>query len=245
MNYQFVYPALSKQEENALEAFLPEYNALKKLGAEVDTYPHKDAEQLILREFIMYEESKYPQDSRFINSWKEYNAMFRMSIYYPLIAEISIPTFFTKDLDVSVVEGAAERGWNKVFIKNDIKSLWAIDDYASVWPNHSLGAIKDNLTKCYRLNDTYAIRKFINPEVFIEEDRYWVINDKIYHRTGVIPEIVKKAAQRLSVLGSRYYAIDATPYFIVEVNPGESSDRYGDNPPELFASWFMEAFDIS
>lgn len=245
MKYQFVYPALTKQKGAAQGVFLPEYNALKELGADVDTRPHKNSEKLILRGFMMYKESQYPQDSRYINSWKEYNATLRMSIYHPLIESISIPTFFTKDLDDMVVRGTIERGWNKVFIKNDIKSLWGIDECASLWPNHSLEEIKENLTRCYQLNDTYAIRKFIEPEVFIEEDRYWVINDKIYHRTGVIPEIVKDAAQRLSVLGSRYYTIDATPNFIVEVNPGESSDRYGDNPPELFASWFMEAFDIS
>lgn len=245
MKYQFVYPALTKRKGEALGAFMPEYNALKQLGADVDTCPHKDTEQLILRGFIMYEESQYPQDPRYINSWKEYEAMFRMSIYHPLIADISIPTFFTKDLNDMVIAGAKERGWNRIFIKNDIKSLWGIDDYASVWPNHSLEEIKENLTRCYRLNDTYAIRKFIDPDIFWEEDRYWVINDKIYHRSGLIPDIVKEAKQRLSVLGSRYYAIDATPDFIVEVNPGESSDRYGDNPPELFASWFMDAFDIS
>jgi hypothetical protein len=45
----------------------------------------------------------------------------------------------------------------------------------------------------------------------------------------------------LKPLGSHYYVIDAMPDFIVEVNPGESSDRYGDNPPELFASWFKQA----
>ena len=245
MKYQFVYPALTKQNGATQEVFMPEYSALKELGADVDTYPHKDSELLLLRGFMMYKESQYPQDPRYVNSWKEYNATLRMSIYYPLIEDISIPTFFTKDLDDMVIRGVIERGWNTIFIKNDIKSLWGIDECASLWTNNSLEEIKENLTRCYRLNDTYAIRKFIEPELFIEEDRYWVINDKIYHRTGVIPEIVKEAARRLSVLGSRYYAIDATPNLIVEVNPGESSDRYGDNPPKLFASWFMEAFDIS
>lgn len=245
MKYQFVYPALAKQKGQALDVFLPEYNALKKLGADVSVSTNGNAEQLILRCFMIYEESQYPKDQRYVNSWKEYVAMSRLSIYYPLIEDISIPTFFTKDLNDMVIAGAEERGWNRIFIKNDIKSLWGLDDYASVWPNHSLEEIKENLTRCYRLNDTYAIRKFIDPDIFLAEDRYWVINDKIYHRSGLIPEIVKEAKQRLSALGSRYYAIDATPNFIVEVNPGESSDRYGDNPPELFASWFMDAFDIS
>ena len=49
---------------------------------------------------------------------------------------------------------------------------------------------------------------------------YFVINDQIFHRSGIIPPIVQEAAERLQVLGSHYYAIDAMPNFIVEVNPG-------------------------
>ncbi|WP_304289966.1 hypothetical protein [Porphyromonas uenonis] len=42
--------------------------------------------------------------------------------------------------------------------------------------------------------------------------------------------------------GGRYFTIDATPQFVIEVNPGESSDRHGENSAELFASWFVDAF---
>lgn len=31
---------------------------------------------------------------------------------------------------------------------------------------------------------------------------------------------------------------------IVEINPGESSDRLGVNSGELFAMWWKEAFDL-
>jgi hypothetical protein len=88
----------------------------------------------------------------------------------------------------------------------------------------------------------YAIRKFIEKDIIDQEERYWVLNGNVYHRSNQIPEVVKKAAERLNKLGSRYYTIDATPEFVVEVNPGESSDRHAVNSPELFASWIKKEF---
>ena len=78
-------------------------------------------------------------------------------------------------------------------------------------------------------------------ELFLE-DRYWVLNGNVYHRSLKIPKIVKEAASRLNIWGSKYYTIDATPNFIIEVNPGESSDRYLVNPVKLFASWIKKEF---
>jgi len=46
----------------------------------------------------------------------------------------------------------------------------------------------------------------------------------------------------LKPIGSKCYVIDATPEIIIEVNPGESSDRYLENSPTLFAEWFKDAF---
>ena len=57
-----------------------------------------------------------------------------------------------------------------------------------------------------------------------------------------MPNVVKEAAKRLNKLGSKYYTIDATPEFIVEVNPGESSDRHAVNSAELFANWIKKEF---
>jgi Uma2 family endonuclease len=63
-----------------------------------------------------------------------------------------------------------------------------------------------------------------------------------YHRDNFIPDIVKESAKRLNKIGSKYYTIDATPNFVVEVNPGESSDRHAVNSAELFASWIKKEF---
>lgn len=112
---------------------------------------------------------------------------------------------------------------------------------ASVYPDNTLDNIITGLGY-YPKNDFYAVRKYLEPDIFNEEERYWVINGKIYYRKNEIPPVVREAAQRLNKLGSKYYVIDATPSLVVEVNPGEAADRYGVNSPELFAKWFKSAF---
>ena len=223
--------------------FQPEVEAMKQLGIRVGTTPSSDSEQLFYRGFIMHSKEQYPNDKRFIQGWKEYDAILSMSKNYDLIKDISIPTFFVDKLDKSVEKKIISRGWDKAFIKNEKKSLWDEGELASMWPINSIEELRckyENLP----YKGVYAVRKFINPEIFYDEERYWVILNKIYHRSGVIPDIVREAVERLSVLGSNYYIIDAIPDMIVEINPGESSDRLGVNSGELFAMWWKDAFDL-
>ena len=165
----------------------------------------------------------------------------RLSEYFKYISELSIETFFSDDLNESVIAKLAERGWQKAFIKRDIKSLEFIDIEKSVWPNTSFEEMK-KLYNESSIEGKYAIRKYVAPERLENEIRYWVLNGRIYLKDGIIPDIVKEAALRLNKLGSKYYTIDATPEFVVEVNPGESSDRHAENSAELFASWIKKEF---
>lgn len=238
---QFIYP--SDSNGNIAEYFRSEVEAMRQIGLSVEQKPTDEASRLILRGFRLKQQEEYPKDKRYIQDWNEYMKTSRLSLYYKFIEDISIPTFFTNKLDENVAEEVKKRGWERAFIKNDIKSLWGIDEMASVWPDNSFDYIANNLTKYYQLDDIYAIRKFIDPKVFYDEDRYWVFDGVIRHRNPQsIPSIVYEAARRLECLGSHYYVIDATPDFVVEINPGESADRYGDNPPELFAQWMADAF---
>jgi hypothetical protein len=144
-------------------------------------------------------------------------------------------------LDESLEIELEKRCWSKAFIKKDTKALEHVEEGKSIWPATSL----EEMTRLYEEMKTegkYAIRKFIEKDIIDQEERYWVLNGNVYHRSNQIPEVVKKAAERLNKLGSRYYTIDATPEFVVEVNPGESSDRHAVNSPELFASWIKKEF---
>lgn len=237
---QFLYPLRAFDRAN----IKLEIDAFRKYGFIVEHSANAESQLILYRGCMMFNQNDYPIDKRMWQGWKEYKATSLLSIYYPLIENISIPTFFVDDLDEkNIIAEMDKRGWNAVFIKNDVKSLFCIDETASVFPKHSLTEIKELLSKFPPIEGAkYAIRKYIDAD-WVQEERYFVINDQIFHRSGIIPPIVKEAAERLKVLGSHYYVIDAMPDLIVEVNPGESSDRYGDNPPELFASWFKQALE--
>ena len=238
-NPQSIHPFFRSEAEEIEEA---EAEEIAKLGVRVGVEPSADSEQLFYRGFIMHNEQDYPKDTRYIQGWKEYNATLCLSQTYSLLEDICIPTFFVNHLDKGVEEQIMQRGWDKAFIKNEKKSLWDDGELASVWPMHSMETLKRRYEELpYR--GLYAIRQFLSPEIFYEEERYWVILGRIYHRTGFVPEVVKEAVRRLSTIGSNYYAIDAIPDMIVEVNPGESSDRLGVNSAELFAEWWADALN--
>ena len=223
--------------------FLEEEKAMRQIGIATGITPMDDAQHLILRSYMITDINKYPRDRRFIHNY-EINANYLyMDRYYPYIEGLTMETFFVNELNQSVENEIKRRGWNKAFVKGDIHALEYIEQGLSIWPDHSFEEMcsyydKMNVTK-------YSIREYYDcPTLDMDYHRYWVINDRIYRNNNVIPEIVKEAAQRLSALGGKYYTIDATPDIIIEVNPGESSDRHGENSAELFASWFKDAFGL-
>lgn len=242
MTKEIIFPKDTENQSEINPYFKEEANAMSNAGISIGTEPHSDSDILIYRGFIIKNKNEYPQDPRYIQGWKEYEATSKLSVAYPLISDICIPTFFVDKLDENVIGQIRKIGWDKAFIKNDVKSLWDKGELASVWPYHSIDELKSEYEARYP-GGKYAVRKFIDPSRFYNEERYWVIMGKVYHRTGIIPDIVRTAAKRLSVLGSHYYTIDAIDDYIVEINPGESSDRFGENSAELFASWWKEALE--
>lgn len=156
---------------------------------------------------------------------------------------MTIETYFFDNLDYSVLQLLEEKEWKKAFIKKDYRALENIDKDKSVYPNTSF----EEMTKLYQemnVEGKFAVRKYIEKsDLFFEDElRYWVLNRKIYRKVNVIPEIVQEAVKRLNRIGRIDYRIDATPKFIIAVNPGESSDRHAENSAELFASWLKEEF---
>ena len=240
--FQIIFPSDPNFENTNIDSFfLNDAKVLQKIGINVGTKPMDDATVLMYKGFVILEEAKYPKDPRYLNTF-EHNMKYRhMSVYHPLIADLSIQTFFVDDLNDKVLEEIKKRNWKKAFIKKDIIALEHLEEGKSVWPNTSL----DEMKKLYdeiKVKGKYAIRKYVSKEIIEHEERYWVFNGNIYHRHNVIPDVVKEAAKRLNTLGSKYYTIDATPEFVVEVNPGESSDRHAVNSAELFASWIKKEF---
>lgn len=239
--FQIVFVSDENNPSEIHPYFREEAFALQQCGILVDIKPLPEAKKLMYRGTSIRKKENYPKDSRYINSEENCIDFLYMSIYHSYIHDLSIETFFVDDLNENTLEEIHQRGWKKVFIKKEITALEHLEEGKSIWPDTSL----EEMTQLYdemKIEGKYAIRKFIEKDIIDREERYWVLNGNIYHRTNQIPEVVKKAAERLNKLGSRYYTIDATPEFVVEVNPGESSDRHAVNSPQLFASWIKKEF---
>mgnify|MGYP003478004400 FL=1 len=142
---QIVYSASDTNNSDIHPFFQKEAEAMKRGGFLVGVEPLFEANTLIYKGFAIYSQDNYPQDSRYIQGWKEYRSTMRLSLYYPLIENISIPTFFVSELNEEIQVKMNELGWRKVFIKNDVKSLRNIGTTASVYPDTSLIDIKKGL----------------------------------------------------------------------------------------------------
>lgn len=239
--FQMIYTSDAEDCNKVVERFRPEAEVIKAMGINVSTRPDEDATHLMYKGFSIINPDNYPADSRYLNTFEHNINYTLMSVYHPLIADLSIETFFSDELNDSVVTEIKNRAWDKAFIKKDRRALENIEEGKSVWPNTSFEEMKA-LYGEMQIEGKYAIRKFIEKDIIDQEERYWVFNGNIYHRTNIIPDVVKEAAKRLNTMGSKYYTIDATPEFVVEVNPGESSDRHAVNSAELFASWIKKEF---
>lgn len=237
---RIIYP----QIENGVihPYFQEEAEAMEKIGFVINE--NAECKTVLRRGFIISKERDYPIDEGIVGSWKTYQKTLNMSGIYPLIAEFTIPTFFCDSLLDKSVEGKiAERGWERIFVKSDRRSLFSLGIESTTWPDSSFSELSENFAK-WNLHGPFAIRKFIdNPQIFYDEQRYWVLNGRPHHPSGKCPDFVVEAAKRVfKFSGSHYFTIDVAGDYIVEINPGESSDRGGDNPLDWFCKIFAEAF---
>jgi len=239
--FQIILPASESYENEIHPFFCKDAKIMQEAGILVGTKPLDYAKKLMYRGFSIYTRENYPVDPRYINNFEENANYLYLSRYYPHIADLSIETFFVDELDATVPDLIKQKKWTKAFIKKDVTALEHINIGKSVWPDTTLEEMK-TLYDEFKFEGKYAIRKYIEPKILENELRYWVLNGKIYRRDNIIPDIVKEAAARLNKMGSKYYTIDATPNLIIEVNPGESSDRHAENSAELFASWIKKEF---
>lgn len=252
MNLQIIYP------EKCFEPSTPEYHngwydeiaAMRKIGLSVSTEPSPDAKKLLLRSYIIHKEKDFPNAPRYISRWTDYTSIRNMDNYLYLIEDITIPSFITPVLNQTTEEEIRKRGWERAFIRSREKSLKYMfpesqtEDKLPVWPDVSM----ESLSKAYQdamesMKPPYVVRKYMPENIMHQEERYWVLNNHIYHRTGIIPPVVTEAAKRLQVLNAPYYVIDATPTFIIELNAGVSSDAYPENIPDYFPKWIKQEFD--
>ena len=240
-NVRIIYPV--DADGNIVEEFRIESIAMSQRGFFVGTCPTDTDEYLIYRGPTIRTSDRHPSDGRFINNWEANRRTQFLSLHYHLIAAYTIPTFFLPTLNESqFIQRITEKNWSKAFIRSDSKSLFFDDISKCIWPISSISSIKDNYVK-YNLNGPFAVRLYIDEDIFIDEQRYWVLNGHPYHPSGIIPDMIRKVASEVYHFSrSHYFTIDAAENYIVEINPGESSDRGCENPLDFFCGIFVREF---
>ncbi len=214
----------------------------KAAGFNVGTTPHPQATKLLFRDIMIKDLDKVGANPLSVNNTEAILNATYLSRYYPLIEDLTIPTFFCNDLNDETEAEIHSRGWAKAFIKNDVKSLFSCSNTASVWPDTPFETMKTLFLEKPKGSGLYAVRQYLDESLMYAEQRYWIINNHPYHESGHIPALVQEAAKRLSALGNSYYTLDAIQDYVIEINSGESSDRGGHNSAESLASWFAHEF---
>ncbi len=207
-------------------------------SAELATHP------FMFRGYMMRRREDYPESTLGVNNYDAYRKTLLISEYLHCISDCTFPTFLVSHLECEEVETQIKsRGWDRAFIKQDAKSLFALGETTSVWPDTSIKEMAE-IYRDWKLCGPFAVRKFIDdPQIFYDEQRYWVLKGVTYHPSGVVPDFVKEAAWKVWVFSnSSYFTVDVAGSFVVEVNPGESSDRGGDNSPDFLAEVFAKSF---
>lgn len=231
--------------------WLDEMDAMRQVGLSVSDVPSPNAEKLLYRSYIINKKEDFPNDQRYISRWEDYCSASDMSVYLPLIKDLTIPSFITQELNASTVETINNLGWKRAFVRSCLKSLKYMfpesntEEELPIWPEVSMERLAEAYNE-YResMKPPYIIRQMLPESMIHQEERYWIINNHAYHRSGNIPKVVLKAADRLKVLNAPYYVIDATPEYVVEVNPGVSSDPYPENIPLFFPKWIKKEFAL-
>lgn len=239
---QILYPP--DELGNIKPFFMEEADAMKKIGFFVDCEVKPESDGVLVRGYTIWKQDNYPRDKRIIQGWEENKKTLFMEEFYPIIRDITIPTEIIDELDeYQINQISIHNQWDKIFIKSSARSLFPMGEYASVWPDTSIDFMKKQYESA-GLTGPFAIRKFIDDtEIFYNEQRYWILNGNAYHPTGIIPDFVKENGKKMfEFSGSHYFTMDVAGEYIVEINPGESSDRGGDNPLDWFCDIFAKEF---
>lgn len=220
-----------------------EAECMKEKGFTVGILPASDVDKCIYRGPLSHVPNIYQDNGKWINDIDAFNKTYDMTLYLECISRWTFPSIILPDLDKENLRNAIDSlNCERVFIKNGHRSLFFISDEASVYPDSSIEQIINNFNRL-KLSGPYLVRKFIDDKkIFYNEQRIWVLNGKPYSPKN-FPKFVYDAAHKVfEFSSSKYFTIDIAGDYIVEVNPGESSDRGGSNPLDWFCDIFVKEF---
>ena len=80
--FQVVYPASESNENEIIERFRIDAEAMRAIGICVGAKHSTAATHLMYRGFIIFDEIKYPNDKRFLNTYEIYKNYQYLSKYH-------------------------------------------------------------------------------------------------------------------------------------------------------------------
>ena len=243
--FQLLYPSASLSKKEPDGEYLPEFTAATHAGIKCFVYSEEDwrsgkltfsAEvstdiELIYRgwmftyeEYQLFSGALKVQGISLLTSAQQYINCHYLPLWYPLCQNITPNTIFPKDReDISPM--LALNNWSGYFVKDYVKSLTTQRGSIA----YSITEIEEiiDLLKQYRgrIEGGICIREMETLQAETEE-RYFILKNKAFSRTGEIPEIVQKLATQID---SPFFSADIVLNYnnqprLIELGDGQVSD---------------------
>lgn len=240
---QIIYPKATNSAA-IHKSFIMEAKCMASKGFYVGSKAAPGMTHYLYRGFTKDISDVYQNPLAWINNFQDFSKTLNMTEFLDIIAPWSFKSKVIPCLnEQNLKEVLTELNCDRLFIKNNTDSLYSIREGASVYPTTSAEILCKEFNQ-YNLPGPFIAREYIDDkEIFFNEQRIWVLNGHVYSIMDMLPDFVKEAAKvAFEFTGSNYFTLDVAGNYIVEINPGESSDRGGDNPLEWFCDIFANEF---
>lgn len=162
-----------------------------------------------------------------ITSTAHYLQCHHLPGWYHTCADLTMEThFFEMPFEAQALRQAEALGWGSFFVKDFVKSNTAQTGSIARSPQEIVEILEHLAEYRGEIEGGVALRKVEQYEPRSEQ-RYFVMNDKSYGPAGIVPEIVKTVASRVS---APFYSVDIATTVegtlqVVELGDGQVSDK--------------------
>lgn len=248
MGYHLLFPSSPLQPKVADDIFQEQAGVFRSLGFGVSLFSLEDLQAGVfkLRGAIpagvtvvyrgwMLSASEYERlaagveayGGKALNSPKAYLTCHHLPNWYPLVKEFTAETTVFP-VDENLPEALSSLGWERVFLKDYVKSLKTAGGSAISKPEEVKTFIAEMEKFRGAIEGGVCARRFesFRPD---SETRYFVVHGKAHAPSGEVPALVKEIALRVP---SPFFAVDVAiredgvPR-IVELGDGQVSDLVG------------------
>lgn len=263
MTFHFLLPSTPLQPREADDIFQEQAEVFRKLGFGVSLFSLEDLQSgafklrgaipagatvvyrgwmLTASEYQKLADGIRAQGGKPLNSLEAYLACHHLPNWYPLVKEFTAETVVFP-VDDKLPAALTSLGWDKVFLKDYVKSLKTAGGSAISKPEEVRTFIAEMEKFRGAIEGGVCARRF---ESFRRdsETRYFVVNGKAHAPAGEVPSIVNEIAPRIP---SPFFAVDVAiredgvPR-IVELGDGQVSDLVGWQADDFGKLWLPQEF---